>query len=253
MAAATGSSSTSGSPTTVAGGNGVGGSANGVGGEDGISGLMEQHPSLRDGENMYLFSPKEVVTPTGRGVGKDNGKGKEKARERAQGSEMSEEQEQVEEEGGEGEDDQEGDEEQELVDNGDLDRDQVSSLNPSISNSGRRRIKKESHGNDPSLQPPQHYQPSLTANGKIRGRPRKNTQSHLSEVVTASNINHTTANSGHSGTGQRSGQEAAESDALGEISLGTLTIGAQGEAVFIGASGGSSYLHVSWFDLGHYG
>lgn len=34
-------------------------------------------------------------------------------------------------------------------------------------------------------------------------------------------------------------------DESGEISLGTLTIGANGEAQFVGASAGSSFLHVS--------
>lgn len=38
-------------------------------------------------------------------------------------------------------------------------------------------------------------------------------------------------------------------DESGEISLGTLTIGANGEAQFVGASAGSSLLHVSSSDL----
>ncbi len=37
-----------------------------------------------------------------------------------------------------------------------------------------------------------------------------------------------------------------DEERLEEISLGTLTIGSNGEAVFVGASAGSNYLHVSW-------
>jgi hypothetical protein len=41
------------------------------------------------------------------------------------------------------------------------------------------------------------------------------------------------------------GVEEEDEERLEEISLGTLTIGNNGEAVFVGASAGSNYLHVS--------
>jgi hypothetical protein len=52
---------------------------------------------------------------------------------------------------------------------------------------------------------------------------------------------------GRRGRGEEDEEEDEVTDEeVGEISLGTLTIGANGEAQFVGASAGSSLLHVSF-------
>jgi hypothetical protein len=85
-------------------------------------------------------------------------------------------------------------------------------------------------------------------------------RSSSTKVVTGGKAGHSPLASGSAKSGkpyahgvkQEPGLEGVTEDdeeRLDEISLGTLTIGSNGEAVFVGASAGSNYLHVSFSSL----